>query len=243
MQNINMVILKKKQFFERGGGILGHFNLWNVLLELLFPSRCVFCNTLLKDEECGFCAKCQKTLPWIIGSDAEQTPEFISCCVSPLWFRGNVRESIHRYKFSDRSGYAKTYGHLLAQCICDHLTGKYDLITWVPLSSKRLRKRGYDQAMLLSKMAALELGEVAVELLHKVRNTDTQSRLKDDSSRRANVLGAYEVTEPTLVVGKRILLIDDVVTTGATLSECARVLRMCGAEDVVCAALARSRGN
>lgn len=154
-----------------------------------------------------------------------------------------MRESIHRYKFQDRSGYSGYYGHLLAQCVTDHLTGMYDLITWVPLSAKRLKKRGYDQAMLLAMAAALELDDVAVETLRKARDTEAQSGLKDRSARRANVLGAYEVIDPELIAGKRILLIDDVVTTGSTLSECARTLRTFGASDVVCASLTRAGGE
>lgn len=217
--------------------------LGNILLDLLFPPRCVFCRNILKQGESGICTHCQSQLPWSVGQSAEQKIEFISLCASPLWYQGDVRESIHRYKFSDRNGYAKTYGCLVAQCVTDHLTGRYDLITWVPLSSKSLRKRGYDQAMLLAMATALELGNVAVETLHKVRDTDPQSSLKDDAARRANVLGAYEATDPVLIEGKRVLLIDDVVTTGSTLSECARVLRTYGAADVVCATLARARGK
>lgn len=214
-----------------------------VLLDLLFPPRCVFCKSILKRGETGLCARCQSELPWIMGQAAEQKLEFISCCASPLWYQGEVRESIHRYKFSDRNGYAKTYGQLVAQCVNDHLSGQYDLITWVPLSARSLKKRGYDQAMLLAMATALELGDVAVETLRKVRNTDAQSSLKEDAARRANVLGAYEVVDPAIVEGKRFLLIDDVVTTGSTLSECARVLRTYGAVDVVCATLTRARGE
>lgn len=213
------------------------------LLDLLFPPRCVFCKGILKRGESGLCAHCQSELPWIVGQAAEQKLEFISCCVSPLWYQGEIRESIHRYKFSDRNGYAKTYGRLVAQCVTDHLSGRYDLITWVPLSSQSLKKRGYDQAMLLAMAVALELGDVAVETLRKARNTDAQSSLKEDAARRANVLGAYEVVDPIIVKGKRILLIDDVVTTGSTLSECARVLHTYGAVDVVCATLTRARGE
>ena len=216
---------------------------WEFLLDLLFPPRCVFCKSILKRGEDGLCAHCQSELPWIAGQAAEQSLEFISCCTSPLWYQGDVRGSIHRYKFSDRSGYAKAYGRLTAQCITDRLSGRFDLITWVPLSAKSLKKRGYDQAMLLAMSAALELDDVAVETLRKARSTETQSHLKEDSARRANVLGAYEVVDPALVEGKRILLIDDVVTTGSTLSECARVLRAYGAKDVVCATLARARGE
>lgn len=212
-------------------------------LDLLFPPRCVFCKGILKTGESGTCNECQVNLPWITGREAEQKFEFVSLCVSPLWYQGEVRESVHRYKFDNRSGYAKVYGRFVAQCVSDHFSDRFDLITWVPLSSKGLKKRGYDQAMLLAMAAGQDLNHVAAETLRKVRNTDTQSGIKDDSARRANVLGAYEVIDFELVAGKRILLIDDVATTGSTLSECARVLRTSGAKDVVCASLARARGK
>ena len=94
---------------------------------------------------------------------------------------------------------------------------------------------------LLASAAALELGEVAVETLRKGRNTEAQSGLDGDAARRANVLGAYTAVDAELVEGKRVLLIDDVITTGATISECARILRTVGAREVVCATLARAR--
>lgn len=212
------------------------------LLDLLFPPRCVFCRRLLHRGEEGICPRCQQELPWALGAEAEQTGEFFSLCASPLWYQDQVRASFHRYKFKGVRGYSRTYGRLVAQCVQDHLAGRYDLITWVPLSRARLRQRGYDQAMLLASAAALALDDVAAETLCKVRDTEAQSGLgKNDASRRANVLSAYQVTDPALVEGRRVLLIDDIVTTGSTLSECTRVLRTAGAADVVCAALARSR--
>ena len=213
-----------------------------VLLDLLFPPKCVFCRRLLRKGEEGLCASCRTSLPWTHGEEAEQHPEFVSVCVSPLWYQDNVRASFHRYKFQGSRGYAKAYGRLVAQCVREHLAGRYDLITWVPLSPERLKKRGYDQAMLLAMAAALELGDVAVETLRKVRDTGAQSGLgKDDSARQANVLGAYQVVDPELAEGRQVLLIDDVITTGSTISECARTLRSAGAAGVVCATLARAR--
>lgn len=213
-----------------------------VLLDLIFPPKCVFCKRLLRKGEDGICARCQEHLPWCVGTEAEQTLEFVSLCASPLWYQDEVRESFHRYKFKGSRGYAKVYGRLMAQCVRAHLAGRYDLITWVPLSEQRRKARGYDQAMLLAEAAALELGDVAAEALTKVRDTSAQSGLgKDDSARRANVLGAYRPTDPELIAGQRVLLMDDVVTTGSTLSECARTLRTAGAADVVCVTLARAR--
>ncbi len=214
---------------------------FSYLLDLLFPPRCPFCQHLLKKRERLLCGGCQKELPWIVGADAEQTGEFFALCVSTLWYQGEVRKSFLRYKFSGRQGYATAYGTLMAQCIRDHLDGRYDLITWVPLSRKSLKKRGYDQAMLLAMAVALELDNVAVETLCKARETETQSRLAEQSARRANVLGVYEVIDRELITNRRILLVDDVVTTGSTLSECARSLRTGGAAEVVCATLARAR--
>lgn len=214
----------------------------SVLLDLLFPPRCVFCRRLLRKGEDGLCAACRRELPWIAGPAAQQKLEFVSLCASPLWYHGLVRESFHRYKFKGFKGYAKAYGRLMGQCARDHLSGRYDLITWVPLSPGRLKERGYDQAMLLAQAAAQELGGTAVKTLRKVRNVKAQSGLgKDDSARRANILGAYQAADPELVAGRRVLLVDDVVTTGSTLSECARILRTAGAADVVCVTLARSR--
>ena len=211
------------------------------VLDLLFPPKCVFCGKVLDTGETGLCRRCQRELPWLTGSEAELTGEFFSLCAAPLRYQDKVRDSIRRYKFMGRRGYYKVYGRLVAQCVHDHLAGRYDLITWVPLSPKRKKDRGYDQSFLLASAAALELGEVAVETLRKERNTDPQSGITEDAQRRANVLGAYTPVDKALVEGKRVLVIDDVVTTGSTLSECARVLRTMGAADVVCAALARAR--
>ena len=212
------------------------------LLDLLFPPRCVFCRRLLRRGEEGICSRCQQELPWALGAEAEQTGEFFSLCASPLWYQDQVRASFHRYKFKGVRGYSRTYGRLVAQCVLDHLAGRYDLITWVPLSRARLRQRGYDQAMLLASAAALALDDVAAETLCKVRDTEAQSGLgKNDASRRANVLSAYQVTDPALVEGRRVLLIDDIVTTGETLKECARVLKGAGATDVLALTLARTR--
>ena len=217
-----------------GKGFFGY------LLDLLFPPRCVFCRKLLPSGRQDLCPACRDTLPWLEGAAAEQTGEFFSLCASPLRYIDDVRESLHRYKFKGQRGYAQAYGHLVAQCVRTHLAGRYDLISWVPLSDRRLKERGYDQAMLLAMAAALELDEVAVETLRKSRNTNAQSGLSGENARRANVMGAYEAVDPELVRGKRVLIIDDIITTGSTISECARTLRTVGAADVVCATLARA---
>lgn len=213
----------------------------SALLDLLFPPRCPFCQKLLAKGEAGLCNLCQKDLPWLMGAEGEQKGEFYKVCVSPLRYQGEVRASIHRYKFGGSRAYGTLYGTLVAQCVADRLAGEYDLITWVPLSARRRRARGYDQAHLLARSAARALGEEAIPTLWKKRHNEAQSSLKGEAPRRANVLGAYEVLPTADLAGRRVLLLDDVLTTGATLAECARVLRTAGAAQVVCATLARAK--
>ena len=115
-------------------------------------------------------------------------------------------------------------------------------MTWVPVSPRRLRQRGYAQARLLAESACRLWETKPLPLLRKTVHNPAQSGLKEAAARRANVLGAYTAVDAELVEGKRVLLIDDVITTGATISECARILRTVGAREVVCATLARARG-
>lgn len=210
----------------------------DIVWDLLFPPKCPFCGTLLEKGEL-LCPGCQRDLPWLSGGEGEKPAEFTGGCVSPLRYEEKVRDAIRAYKFSGRSGRSGTFGLLLAQCVVDHGV-KADLVTWAPLSGKRLRKRGYDQAELLAKAVAGQLKLPLVRTLDK-REIPAQSGLQEEAARRANVLGAYALHPGAEVAGKRILLVDDVVTTGATLSECARILLTAGAEEVNCAALARAR--
>ena len=112
-------------------------------------------------------------------------------------------------------------------------------MTWVPVSKKRLRQRGYDQARLLAESACRRWDTKPVALLRKVADNPAQSGLTEAAARRANVLGVYEALPEA--AGKRVLLIDDICTTGATLTECVRVLKDGGAESVACAAVALTR--
>lgn len=211
------------------------------VLDLVFPPRCTFCRRFLRKEEKELCASCRSLLPYTDEGSVRQKGEFYEFCLAPLYYKDKVRESLLRYKFRGMTGYAACYSQLLCDCIRQHLPEKYDLITWVPLSNKRRRSRGYDQAALLGMAVALEMGDVAVEALKKLRDTPAQSSLHGGaSSRRANISGAYTVADPELVAGKTILLIDDIVTTGATLSECAWTLRSAGAKRIYCAAVARN---
>lgn len=213
--------------------------LWDKLLDLIFPRRCVFCG-VRQDSDLP-CAGCQRELPWLLDRAAESRTEFVALCASALCYQGDVRRSILRLKFSRRRGYLRTLGPITAQCARDHLAGKFDLVSWVPLSAKSLRARGFDQARLLAEHVAAAFGMEPVALLSKKDRVGRQSAIREEAARRANVLGAFSLLPGAEVKGRRVLLVDDVLTTGATLSECARVLRTAGCESVVAVTLARAR--
>lgn len=209
------------------------------LLDLLFPPKCPFCGTLL-EKGALLCPDCQKSLPWLTPAAGEKKVELTEGCVSPLAYRGKVPDGVHGFKFDGHSARSKSFGALIAQCVRDRDIAA-DLVTWPPLSPKRLKQRGYDQARLLAQAVGEELALPVVPTLRKPKDNPAQSGLEDEGARRANVLGAYVILNREAVQGRTILLVDDVVTTGSTLSECAKVLRLAGAKAVICATLARAR--
>lgn len=214
----------------------------NRILDLIYPPRCVFCGGFLPLEEpqAGICPDCASALPRTGPDSAGQPGDCFSLCFSPLFYQDKVKASVRRYKFSGREYYHKVYGVLLRDCLRQYLPEPPELVTWAPLSCWRYYRRGYDQARLLAQEAALLYRLKAVRLLRKVRHTKAQSSLSREA-RWENVKGAYGLARDVQVAGKRILLVDDVITTGATLSACGAVLLAAGAKEVVCATLARSQ--
>ena len=206
------------------------------LLDVFFPTKCILCRKPISPGRPRICPVCQAIMPTAAGLSLKG--DFFSQCVSALHYEGNVKKAIRRYKFHGAQAYASAFGELVAERIYEDLDGKYDILTWVPLAPDRLRSRGYDQTKLIARDAARRLCRELVPTLKKRRGVHAQSLTKSKAQRKANIAGAFRVPDPALVQGKRVLLIDDIVTTGSTLSECAKILLMAGAEEVICATLA-----
>lgn len=209
------------------------------LLDLLYPPKCMLCGRLMESSEQSCCGRCGHDLPEYDGSPPKV--RFFQSAVAPFFYEGMIRDAILRFKFRGLSGYGEQFVRWMAVWVRDKLEGKYELISWVPCSRARRWTRGFDQAEILAAALGRELGVPVVRTLRKKRNNPKQSTRPDAASRRANVLGVYEAYQPERFSGKQILLVDDVLTTGATLSECGKVLRMAGSGDLVCAVIAASR--
>ena len=206
------------------------------LLALLFPPRCVLCRKFLDKDETDFCHQCRIDTPEYKKSNSRFS--FLAGWTAVWYYKDTVRSSILRFKFSRRRSYAPAYGRALAMNLQKEHLDDFDVLTWVPIAPLRWLRRGYDQVELLAAAVGKELNVTPVKTLRKIRNTPPQSGIRDASRRRANVLGAYRAVCPEQIAGKRILLLDDVITTGATASECARVLLTAGAKEVFFAAIA-----
>ena len=213
--------------------------LYFALIQLLFPDKCILCGKLLHKEEQDLCRECRIDSPEY--PNRKETLQFLDSFTAVWYYEGNVRRSLLRYKFYNARSFAHGYGRLLAMKLLRENPEGFDCITWVPVSPLRKFTRGFDQVELLAKAVGKELGVEPVPLIKKVRHNRPQSGLNDAAKRRANVLGAYRETDRQAIAGKRILLLDDILTTGATTGECARVLLTCGAKEIHCAAIAAAR--
>lgn len=152
-------------------------------------------------------------------------------------YQGNMAKAIQRFKYHGDITLAKALGWFWNMADLNDLP--FELIVPVPLHHQRLRERGFNQALVLGKVLSKKMGKkISARALRRTRYTIPQVQL-DHSEREKNVRGAFEVPYQRKVKDKTLLLIDDVFTTGATVNECARVLKKSGAKAVFVLTLAR----
>lgn len=208
------------------------------LKRLLYPARCVMCDKFLEDETYAICMQCQvlvrvnPVVYWRI----PHVRQWIG-----LWqYSGEVRDALVRYKFMNRRSYCVTFARELAAHIARSGL-RYDLIGWVPISWQRRISRGYDQVELIAYEMEKHLGCKPVKILRKIRHNRRQSRIRGLEARRKNVRGVYKAVNTELFKGKRVLLLEDIITTGSTVSEAARVIKEAGAKEVLAACIGVAR--
>lgn len=231
------------------------------LLELLFPPRCAICTEVLDlEERKGFlCHHCEKQIPYVPQGicphcgGATDTAGFCDFCLREFAFESacaafayeTVRRAIHLFKYDGGEKLGEGLGRLLADYLEKYhkeLLRKTDLILSVPLHPKKERKRGFNQTHILCERVSAQTGLLfRKDILVRKRETAAQSTLDSPEQRRQNLKNAFAVTED--LTGKRILLVDDIFTTGTTCNECAKELYRAGAREVFICCLSAAGGK
>lgn len=215
--------------------------MFDKILSFLFPSPCVMCQkpagrnrfvcnsckehlTLLKPG--ALCKTCLAPLPSgaeLCGKCLSNSPAYgqLVACVS---YQGILRNSLHRYKFGGRSDLHTSFAMMMCAQLLSFGCTDFDVVVPTPLSNERLRERGFNQAELIAKDIAKQFHAPCVSnALKKCRDTERQSEL-DMHQRDRNVRGAFALSSPDAVREKKVLLVDDIFTTGATMREAAKTL-------------------
>lgn len=163
-----------------------------------------------------------------------------TCAVASRQARGLVRNLIHDFKYNQREYLRRPLARWLADTLDDpRMTATpIDALIPVPLHAMRQRERGYNQAQLLAELLAAEYHFPLVQTLRRIRHTHTQTSF-DRAERMENLHDAFQVSDNAAVQNKNLVLVDDVLTTGSTLNECARVLRQAGAASIRAICVAR----
>ena len=233
---------------------------FRALLDLLFPPLCHACRAFIPDAgELLICAGCLNKItfltsplctvcgtPFVTEGGVDHTcgacliHRPFHTCRSAAVLDGPLQDLIHRFKYGSKVHLSQALGLLTASTLQTFgVDAAADLILPVPLHRKRLRQRGYNQSQLLGEVLAkkwkvpLEIGN-----LRRIRWTEPQTTL-DARDRVSNVSGAFEVRDAGRLAGKRVLLVDDVLTTGSTIRACAETLREAGAAAVFAVTVAR----
>lgn len=226
-------------------GIFGKFT------SLLYPKSitCVGCGAeLIAETRYDFCSKCYAELPFvgdnkckICGRDIVGEGDYCDSCTrfdchfsvnrAPLVYDGLAKTLIKKLKFGNKRYIAAEFGKMMADL---YISENYDAdcISFVPMTSKDEKKRGYNQAELIANEVGKRLNIEVLPVLHKISSTATQKKLTA-KERRENLKGAFAASDCGRYKGKTVLVVDDVFTTGATMDECARVLKKSGAKKVL----------
>ncbi|MCI9338870.1 MAG: ComF family protein [Lachnospiraceae bacterium] len=232
--------------------------IWRGVLQLLFPLRCPVCDDIVVPAGEKICLECLGKLelltpPWCMkcGKKLPREGEFCADCMKKrhvfrrgraLYAYESAAPSIYRFKYGGRREYADFYGEQMAQYLGSYIRGlQPDALLPVPLHRRRMAARGYNQAQLIAEAVGRRLGvPVYTDFLVRVKNT-APLKYENPKERQNNLKKAFNIARNDVKL-KRVVLVDDIYTTGSTMDEAAETLKEAGAEEVFFIALACGTG-
>lgn len=200
---------------------------------LIFPVRCPYCGSVILSDEYA-CKNCIEQFP---KSYYTKYAAGGYRCVSPFPYSKIFRYGVKNFKFNKRKNYAEKFAIVMCKCISESYTNSsFDIVTCVPMHKKMIRKRGYNQAELLARECSKILGVPYCDTLEKFKMNKPQHSVSA-KERENNVRGVFRIIDKNCVSDKNILIVDDIITTGNTLGECAKTLAKFGCKTICCATL------
>lgn len=223
--------------------------MYRTLPWLLFTNHCRYCNTIIAKGEM-LCEDCKENLPVIKGEKCKYCGAEKDRCncrkhrteydgiTSPFYYEDSISNAVRRLKFYGKDFLADSLAERMAECVkTDFENAEFDFICYVPFTLSQKVQRKYNQSELLAKKLSDILNLPLNDVMTKLFETKPQHKM-GFRYRTGNVFGVYDVKENADVTGKTILLVDDVKTSGSTLNDCARILKIRGAEKVYCTVVA-----
>lgn len=229
------------------------------LLDIIFPRACAGCGGRADDEFLYLCWNCLAAVRFVefpycllcgdpvqgaitssyVCSTCARSKPYFDCARSAAYYDGVVKAMILDFKYRGAVWLCPDLGKLMAACLQTHfVAANIDCITYVPLHRTREKQRTYNQACLLAREIGGLLGKKTADLMVRVEATASQTHLTS-AERADNVKNKFAVKGSDRVAGQSVLLVDDVMTTGATVNECARILKKAGAREVLVLTAAR----
>ncbi len=228
-------------------------NIHSTFLDVIFPRLCIACEKPLEGHEKFACSWCWQNILRVSPDDVtvrvlmRRFKEIgtIDRLFTPYYFeeQGTLQKIIHGLKYEGFTKLGVGLGEKIGELIVgENLPFRYEGIVPIPLHRSKYRERGYNQSEYIARGIAkiLSIRDIEVSAVKRVRATQSQTHLNIDE-RKSNVEDAFRVMMPWKLKGKHILLVDDVITTGATIGECASVIRESGAASVAVASAALAK--
>lgn len=195
------------------------------ILDILFPVECLGC----QEEGEWLCERCFKSIPLEVRFIEKECLDHVLVCAS--YKNELLKRAIHTFKYDYVSELSETLGKMLVKILRKVSLPSEFLLVPVPLHKKRVKERGFNQAELLAMEITKGFGAPVVNALCRKRHTFPQVKL-DEKERQKNVQGAFGCLEHSKIKNQNVILVDDVLTTGATMVECAKILKESGAKEV-----------
>ena len=215
-------------------GLIKIKKILNKIINLIYPNVCGICGQICEQD---ICEKCKDKIEKIIVCKKDIYNEknfFYDEHMYLFNYKNDIRSKIIEYKFNEKPYMYKAFAQIFInnEKICDFLKS-YDIIIPVPIHKKRNNLRGYNQSELIAKEISKEIQNLSIEnnVLYKYKNTNPQSLL-NKNERIQNAKNAYQIKNEQIIKNKKIIIFDDIYTTGSTVNECARVLKQAGAKKI-----------